>query len=118
MTMKHGCVLALLLGSTALMAPATADAGRYFGDWSWCWHPGCDCPKGEYCPLHYWAPGIYKVRAYVHPSNLDEYPAGPCPPVPATYETIKYPCRSVPPTPMRPYSDPAGYFGRPVASQP
>ncbi len=79
---------------------------------------GADCPKGEYCPLHYWAPGIYKVRANVHPSNLDQYTAGPCPPVAAATETIKYPCRTVGPAPTAPYAAPAEYFGRQVIVEP
>jgi hypothetical protein len=98
----------------ALLAPSSAMAGPYFGDWTWFWHPSPDCPRGEYSPLHYQAPEIYRVRALVHPSNIDQYPQGPtaCPTV--NYEFSKYRCRSNPPMPTAPYADPAGYFGRPV----
>ena len=41
--------------------------------------------------------------------------AGPTPTVPPIYEIEKLPCRSTPPTPMSPYADPDGYFGRPIA---
>jgi hypothetical protein len=97
-----------------LLAPGTALAGPYLGDWGWCWHQDRDCARGEYSPLHYWTPGLYKVRAYVHPSNLDQYPPGPSPSVPASFETTRYRCRSIPPTPSSPYADPTGYYGRQV----
>ena len=75
---KHGRWGTALLLWIGLLAPATALAGPYLGDWSWCWRPARDCPRGEYSPLHYWVPGLYKVRANVHPADLDQYPAGPC----------------------------------------
>lgn len=103
--------LVLLFG---LLAPTPAMAGPYFGDWGWLWHPSRDCPRGEYSPLHYWSPELYRARAFVHPSNLDQYPAGPNPCTPATYDISTYRCRSIPPTPASAYADPAGYFGRPV----
>jgi hypothetical protein len=105
--------LAVLLGLA--LAPGTSLAGPYLGDWTWLWHPAADCPRGEYCPLHYWTPGLYQARACVHPSNLDQYPPGPCPAVPPSFIDTKVPCRSQPSMPSSPYSDPAGYYGRPVA---
>jgi hypothetical protein len=68
-----------------------------------------DCPRGEYCPLHYWTPGLYKLRACVHPSNLDQYPPGVD--VPIVVETTRYRCPGNPPEPSRPYADPQGYYG-------
>jgi hypothetical protein len=103
--------LVVLLG---MLGPSQAQAGPFFGDWSWCWHQAKDCPRGQYSPLHYWAPDIYRVRACIHPSNLDQYPPGPFPPVLPSYLFIKYPCRSVPPMPSPPYADPAAYYGRPI----
>jgi len=96
--------------------PNVADAGYFFGDWSWCWHQDRDCPKGEYCPLHYWVPEYYKLRACVHPSNVDQYPPGPTPPVMPTFELNHFRCRAIPPAPSRPYADPVGYFGREVTN--
>jgi hypothetical protein len=93
------------------MGPAAAPAGPYIGDWGWCWHQGHDCPRGDYCWLHYWAPDLYKVRAWVHPSNLDQYPPGPSPTPPVGYEYNRYRCIAVPPAPSTPYADPAGYYG-------
>ena len=60
---------------------------------------GKDCPRGDYSPLHYWTPQAYKLRAFVHPSNLDQYPPGPSEPVPAGYEWSEYRCPSLPPMP-------------------
>jgi hypothetical protein len=112
MAERHGRLLTALVLWTVLLAPATALAGPYLGEWGWCWHPARDCPRGEYCPLHYWLPELYKVRANVHPSNLDQYPSGPCPAVPPAFQTINYRCRTIPPTPTTPYADPTGYYGR------
>ena len=72
-------------------------------------------PRGQYSPLHYWLPEAYYLRKHLHPSNLDQYPPGPCPPVPPSYLSNCYPCRSVPAMPSSPYADPAAYYGRPVA---
>jgi hypothetical protein len=105
--------LAILVGMA--LAPA-AQAGPFFGEWSWCWHPAHDCPHGSYHWLHYWAPGVYKARAWVHPSYLDQYPPGPYPAPPILTELQPSPCRSQPPAPSSPYVDPAGYFGRSTRS--
>jgi hypothetical protein len=114
MARKQGRWRTALVLWVGLLAPGTVLAGPYLGDWGWCWHPARDCPRGEYSALHYWTPGLYKVRMYVHPSNLDQYPPGPSVPVPATFETTKYPCRSIPTAPTAPYADPAAYFGRQI----
>ncbi len=105
---------AALVLLAALLAPSSVMAGPYLGEWSWFWHPSPDCPRGEYSPLHYQAMELYRARAFLHPSNLDQYPPGPNPCATANYDLSKYRCRSLPPMPTVPYADPAGYFGRPV----
>jgi hypothetical protein len=108
----RGCAgLVLLLG---LLAPSSALAGPYLGEWGWHWNPAGDCPPGAYSPLHYWARNAYIARAWFHPSNLDQYPPGPCASPPISYEYHAYPCRSTPPAPSTPYGNPVGYYGRPV----
>jgi hypothetical protein len=105
---------ALVLGLGLFAAPA-ASAGPFFGDWGWCWHPDPHCPRGVYSPLHYWSPEVYYVRKHLHPVNLDQYPPGPSPPVPPTFQILRYPCRTTLPTPSPPYADPTAYYGRPIA---
>jgi hypothetical protein len=105
-------LLGLLLG---LLLPSVAQAGPFFGDWGWLWHRPHDCDRGVYSPAHYWAPSWYYARAHFHPSNLDQYPPGPFPPVPATFAFQRYRCPSTPPAPSSPYADPTGFYGRPVA---
>jgi hypothetical protein len=115
MVSRHGrwpMAMVLLLG---LLVPGQALAGPFFGDWGWCWHPARDCPRGEYSPLHYWATEWFRVRACVRPSNLDQYPPEPCPPLPVTFESNKYRCPTLPAMPTTPYADPAGYYGRQTA---
>jgi hypothetical protein len=104
----------MVLALTALLAQGTAQAGPFFGDWGWCWHQARDCPRGQYSPLHYWTPMLYRARADVHRPNLDQYPPGPEPSVPPSYETTKYRCRTAPSMPKIPYADPAAYYGRSV----
>jgi hypothetical protein len=106
-------VLVLLLG---LLVPATASAGPYFGDWSWCWKPGKDCPRGDYCFLHYWTPQLYRVCYCVHPANIDQYPPGLG--LPPGYQFDLHPCRTAPPSPTSPYAGPAAYYGRPIVPPP
>ena len=96
----------------ALLAPGMALACPEDG---WFWHRSRGCPHGDYSWLHYWAPGIYQVRAQTHPSNLDQYPPGPSPSVAPSYDFNRYKCRSIPSTPSDPYADPTAYFGRPIA---
>ncbi len=103
--------MAAVLG---LLEPLTVQAGPYLGDWGWLWHQGPECPKGEYCPLHYWTPGVYRVRALVHPANLDQYSPGPDAQITPCAGVIKYRCRATSPAPASPYADPAAYFGRPM----
>jgi hypothetical protein len=99
------------------LAPDKAPAGPYLGEWGWCWLPGRDCPRGTYCPLHYWAPELYRIRAIVHPSNLNQFPQGPAQPVTPTMESTKYRCTTVPAAPSNPYVDPASYYGRQVVPE-
>jgi hypothetical protein len=97
------------------VAPASAVAGPYLGDWGYCWKPAPDCPHGAYPPLHYWMPAVYYLRACCHPSNVDSYPPGTTPPVPPTFDIGPSPCRTRPSMPMRPYAEPDAYYGRPIA---
>jgi hypothetical protein len=103
--------LVLVLG--ILPATAMADGPRFIGDW---WGHWSDCPRGDYSPLHYWAPTWYFFKHWSHPVNLDQYPPGPCEPVPAGYLIEKYRCPYTAPAPTAPYADPTGYYGRPVGS--
>jgi hypothetical protein len=114
MTGRTGRRLTALVLLVGLLAPSPVLAGPFIGEWSCWWRPAPDCPRGEYSHLHYWAPTVYKVRACVHPSMLDQYPPGPYPPVPLTYEFRKYCCPAGPGAPTTPYADPTGYYGRQV----
>ncbi len=106
--------LGLALGAV-LLIPSQALAGPYFGEWGLFWHQAKDCPHGVYSPLHYWAPRLFYLRAFFHPSYLDQYPPGPSPAPPVNFEDHRYPCRSLPPTPTSPYAYPSEYFGRQIA---
>ena len=78
--------------------------------------PRCrNCPPGDYSILHYWFPGWYEARAEFHPKNFDQYPPGPSPSVPPTYQYGKHRCPGVAPAPSSPYADPESYYGRPIA---
>jgi hypothetical protein len=111
---KYGALIGWVL-IVGLALPSAALAGPYFGEWGWCWHKSHDCEHGAYCPLHYWAPGVYYVREYVHPAKLDQYPPGPYPPIPPSFDYQKYPCPTTAPAPTLPYADPTGYYGREIA---
>jgi hypothetical protein len=87
---------------------AIASAGPFFGDWC----PPKDCPPGDYCSLHFMMPGIYRLRACVCPSNVDQYPDGAC--ITGSPSMLKQPCRTQPAMPSTPYADPAAYYGRPM----
>jgi hypothetical protein len=97
--------LAALALSVMMLTPASLLAG-----------PDCasgDCQRSDYSRLHYWTPTLFMVRAYIHPSNLDQYPPGPMSvSIPATFDTTKYRCPTAPAMPSTPYADPAGYYGR------
>ena len=54
-----------------MLAARPAQAGPFFGDWGWCWHPSGHCAPWLYSPCHYWVPTAYKLHAYVKPANLD-----------------------------------------------
>ncbi len=105
MKRASGCWgLALLTGG---LIAGTALAGPEDCGWR-----GRDCPRSDYSILHYWWPELYRARAYVHPSNLDQYPPGPSPSVAPSYEVNRYRCPSIPAMPSSPYADPAAYYGR------
>lgn len=95
--------LTMLILSMALLMPSTLLAG-----------PKCkgDCPRSEYSRLHYWTPTLFLVRAYIHPSNLDQYAPGPAACIAPTYEFRKHRCPTAPAMPTSPYADPAAYYGR------
>src|SRR5271163_1612609 len=111
---KHRGWRTALVLMVGLLLPSQALAGPYLGEWSCWWRPAPDCPRGEYSPHHYWAPTWYVFRSCVRPSNLDQYPPGPYPPIGPTFDTQKYPCVSTPPAPSSPYADPSRYYGRPI----
>ena len=98
-----GKQMTTLVLSVTLLMPGIVMAG-----------PKCegDCPRSEYARLHYWAPTLFLVRAYVHPSNLDQYPPGPAGCIAPSYEFTKQKCPTTPAMPTSPYADPAGYYGR------
>ena len=98
---KFAAALALTLTLSAF-----ASAGPFFGDWC----PPHDCPPGDYCSLHFMLPGYYRLRACVHPSNVDQYPDGVS--VTGNSEMAKVRCRTQPALPSTPYADPASYYGR------
>src|SRR5262245_27506108 len=102
--------LGTLLLALGFVAPKLAHAEGCLSIFGW--HIGRDCPRSDYSPLHYWVPEAYKVRMYVHPSNLDQYVAGPAAPIEPTFEITRYRCRTLPPMPSTPYADPATYYGR------
>ena len=82
--------LAALILAATLLTPGSLLAG-----------PECksgDCPRNEYPRLHYWAPTFYLLRAYLHPTSLDQFPPGPmsvC--VPPSFDTVRFRCPSTPP---------------------
>ncbi len=91
-----------------LQAAASAGPPYYLGDWGWTRH----CPQGDYSFLHYWTPGYYKARSFVHPSNVDQYV--PAPAVPVVDQFSKQRCMPKASEPSRPYADPEGFYGRRV----
>jgi hypothetical protein len=102
---------------TLLVAGACApvEAGPYFGEWSWCWRPGPECSRGDYSRLHYWAPELYRVRACLCPSNVDQYPPGPYPPVAPGFLDLPSRCQYTAPTPSPAYAEPGAYYGTSAA---
>jgi hypothetical protein len=116
MTGKRAVGWAALGLALGLLGRGAAQAGPYIGEWGLWYHPH-DCPRGSYSPLHYWVVEYYKLRACCHPSYLDQFPPGPCPPVPPTFAAIRFHCPPVPPAPTAPYADPAAYYGLPVVGQ-
>jgi hypothetical protein len=109
---KRGFGLACLV-LLGMFTGSIAHAGPFLGDWGWCWNPAPGCPPRLYSALHYQAPGIYRVRGWVHPSYLDQFAPGPSPTPPAPIQFEPSACRSIPPAPTAPYANPAAFFGRP-----
>jgi hypothetical protein len=95
-----------------LLLPTASKAGPYIGDFGWCWKPAKDCPRGQYCFLHYWTPALYRVIYHFHPAYIDQYPPGL--PVDPSFDQQVSPCRTLPPMPTHAYADPAGFYGRPI----
>lgn len=112
---RWGLLVGAALMLTICAAPA-AQAGPFIGYWGWFWNPAPDCPHPMYPPLHYWCTTYYKIRMWVNPSYLDQYPAGPIPGECAPVLVLASPCRTVPPTPPLPYGVPQAYFGRPIGT--
>jgi hypothetical protein len=103
MVRKHGWVLLVLLALAPGAAPAQ-DGGCQ----------GRNCPRSDYSFLHYWWPELYETRAHFGRYTLDQFPPGPSPAVPPTYDRFRYRCPSTPATPTSPYADPESYYGRPI----
>lgn len=53
---------------------------------------GPACPPVVYSPLHYWAPGLYRLRAWFHAPRISPYPVARCPHSTSSYEILTYPC--------------------------
>jgi hypothetical protein len=100
---KHGWLVGLLV-SVGLVWPTSSFAGGLF------WHD--DCPKPDYSPLHYWAPTLYRCRAYHHDPQYIYPPLlepritpgchiqrFPCPPVPPAVSAADYPVPPIRPGP-------------------
>jgi hypothetical protein len=100
-----------------LLAPTSAKASDW-GDYFWWWPAPRFARGGDYSPMHYWWPGAYYIREYVHPSNLDQYPPGPNPPVGPSTEFNRYCSPSIPPAPSSPYGNPEAYYGRSLTNTP
>jgi hypothetical protein len=105
MARKHGWAFLILLA----LVPGAALAGPDDGSHGW------NGLFSDYSLLHYWWPELYETRAHFGRYSLDQYPPGPSPSVPATYDRFRY-RRSpwIPSTPTSPYADPERYYGRPI----
>ena len=56
------------------------------------------CPAPSYSALHYWAPTLYRVRAWLNPNQPPSpYPPNRHPDLPASFFIQKYPCPAVDP---------------------
>jgi hypothetical protein len=89
MNHRAGLWLRALLLTVGLAAPSRAEFP--FPPFQCPWHEAPDCPKGQYCCLHYWAPTYYRVRAFHTPPR---YVYG-CPTDPELSGVVitSYPCR-------------------------
>jgi hypothetical protein len=106
--MSIGKRLAIAVVTLVAASQTAAWAGPpyFIGEWGFYHH----CPPGDYSFLHYWTPGVYRVRMWVHPSNLDQFV--PAADVPIESELVKQKCIPRPPMPNAPYVAPEAYYGR------
>ena len=63
--------------------------------------PGC--PPASYSPLHYWAPNLYRLRAWFHAPAAYHYPPARYPHIAPQFEILTYPC---------PAEEPATIYGQ------
>jgi hypothetical protein len=96
---KGGCIvakrtwlLAALTFGVGLSATGTAAA-----EWPWeRLRQKHECGRGDYSPLHYWAPTLYRLSRLHSPrvpmNAADRYPG-----LPASYQITTYPCPYAPP---------------------
>ncbi len=80
MARKRGWMLLILLALVPGAALAGPDDERPD-------HRGC--PRSDYSFLHYWWPEFYETRAHFGRYSLDQFPPGPYPSVPPTYDRFR-----------------------------
>ncbi|MCI0459382.1 MAG: hypothetical protein L0Z62_20725 [Gemmataceae bacterium] len=83
---RKSWLTALLLGMFLVVTPR-ADAGLF---------SFVHCPN-SYSPLHYWVPGAYTAKAYLHPRTAILYPVDHYLDLPVGYSITRYPCPGVDP---------------------
>jgi hypothetical protein len=101
----------LVVLSLVFLTPAPALAADW-DDYFWWWPAPRFARGGSYSPMHYWLPERYYMRQYLHPSNLDQFPPGPTPPVAPSFDIERIRCPTRPPAPSAPYANPSAYYGR------
>jgi hypothetical protein len=102
MTGRMRGTLAALALTLGLVSPASA--GWFFS------HGHDDCPPSQYSCLHYFAPSLYRYRAF-H-SDHPEYLYAPVPhPEMVSYDTFAAPCPAVDPAILARYSLRYAYIG-------
>lgn len=80
------------LGRMALLVLVFVPGGA--GAWPWCDGPGC--PRPSYSPFHILTPEVDRLRAWCRKTTYT-YPCDLHPEMPLHFESVKYPCRPVPP---------------------
>jgi hypothetical protein len=108
-SMIRNRLFAALAVGLCFLTTASAGPPYYIGEWGWLQH----CPTGDYSFLHYWTPGLFRVRANVHPANVDQYVPAPAVPIAGSFD--KQPCMPRAPAPTLPYANPESYYGRKYA---